>query len=74
MQFETLNTIGLKCPKPILKLAVRAVYMNSGDILELWGDCPTLERDLRIWCERLQKTFLAKEDNGNGAKKFQIQF
>ena len=74
MSFEKLNTTGLKCPMPILKLAVKAVYMRSGEILELWGDCPTLERDLRSWCERLEKTFLAVEENGSGIKRFQIQF
>jgi hypothetical protein len=59
---------------PSLKLADKAILMKSGDILERWGDCPTLERDLRIGRERLEKPFLAVNDNGGGAKQIQIQF
>ena len=57
MPQEVLNTMGMRCPMPILKLAVRAAYMNTGDVLEIKGDCPTLERDIRVWCERLGNIF-----------------
>ncbi len=36
-----LDTLGLKCPQPVLKIAVKAVNMKSGDILEVLGDCLT---------------------------------
>jgi len=74
MAVVVLNTIGLKCPQPVLKIAVKSPDMKRGDILEVRGDCPSFERDIRIWCERLEKTFLAINDNGNGVKKIQIQF
>ena len=48
MAVEILDTIGLKCPQPILKIAVKAADMNLGDILEIIGDCPTFERDVRV--------------------------
>ena len=38
MSNEILNTLGLNCPKPILKIAVKAPDMNPGDILEVLGD------------------------------------
>ena len=69
-----LDTLGFKCPQPVLKIAVMASNMRPGDILEVLGDCPTFERDIRKWCERLGKTLLAVNSNGNGAKKIQIQF
>ena len=74
MAVVVLNTIGLRCPQPVLKVAVKVPDMKPGDILEVLGDCPSFERDMRIWCERLEKTFLAVNDNANGAKKIQIQF
>jgi tRNA 2-thiouridine synthesizing protein A len=69
-----LNTLGFRCPEPILKVAVKAAYMKPGDILEVHGDCPTFERDVRIWCERLHKVFLAMNEEEEGGKKIQIQF
>ena len=68
-----LDTIGLKCPQPVLKIAVKAANMKPGDILEVLGDCPTFERDVRVYCERLNKVFLSVNQNGKG-KKIQIQF
>ena len=71
---EVLDTLGLKCPQPVLKLAVKAPDMLPGDILEIIGDCPTFERDVRKWCQRLNKVLLAVMDDGGNRKRIQIQF
>ena len=71
MSVSVLDTFGLKCPQPVLKLAVLAPDMQMGDVLE---DCPTFEKDLRIWCERLGKVFLSVKDEGKDRKRIQIQF
>jgi len=71
---EILDMVGMKCPQPVLKIAVRAPDMNPGDILEVIGDCPTFERDVRVWCQRLKKTFLSIQDEGNDRKRIQILF
>jgi tRNA 2-thiouridine synthesizing protein A len=42
--------------------------------LEVLGDCPTFEKDLRIWCERLKKVLLSIKDEGGNAQRIQIQF
>ncbi len=68
MAVEVLDTLGMKCPQPILKIAVRAPDMKPGDILEILGDCPTFEKDVRIWCERLGKVFLSVKDEGGDKK------
>jgi tRNA 2-thiouridine synthesizing protein A len=74
MAVEILDMVGMKCPQPVLKIAVKAPDMNPGDILEVIGDCPTFERDVRVWCQRLQKTFLSIQEEGNGKKRIQVQF
>jgi len=71
---EVLDTLGQRCPQPVLKIAVRAPDMKPGDILEVLGNCPTFEKDLRIWCERLGKVFLSVKDEGGNKKRIQIQF
>jgi tRNA 2-thiouridine synthesizing protein A len=74
METELLDTLGLKCPQPVLKIAVKATKMKPGHILEVWGDCPTFEKDVRAWCERLGKTLLAVSEDGANKKAIQIQF
>ena len=74
MAVDLLDTIGLKCPQPVLKLAVKAPDMKQGDILEVIGDCPTFERDVRVWCERLSKVLLSIKDEGGYKKRIQIKF
>jgi len=73
MAVEVLDTIGLKCPQPVLKMAVKVPEMNPGDILEILGDCPTFEKDVRRWCERLGKLVLYVKDEGGDKKRIQIQ-
>jgi len=74
MNVEILDTTGQKCPQPVLKLAVRAPNMQRGDLLEVLGDCPTFEKDIRTWCKRLGKVLLFVQDEGGEKKRIQIQF
>ena len=69
MKTEVLDTNGLKCPEPILQIAVKVPEMKPGDILEVLGDCPTFEKDVRIWCERLGKVFLSIKDEEVAAER-----
>jgi len=74
MAVEVLDTLGMKCPQPVLKIAVKAPNMRHGDILEILGNCPTFEKDIRIWCDRLGKVLLSVKDEEHDAKRIQIQF
>ena len=74
MAVEVLDTLGMKCPQPVLKIAVKSPDMKPGDILEILGDFPTFEKDVRTWCKRLRKVVLSVKDNGDDKKTIQIQF
>jgi TusA-related sulfurtransferase len=73
MAVEVLDTLGLKCPHPVLKIAAKSPDMKPGDILEVLGDCPTLEEDVRSWCKRVGNVLLSVKDEGNYQKRIQIQ-
>jgi tRNA 2-thiouridine synthesizing protein A len=73
MAVQVLDTLGMKCPQPVLKIAVAAPNMGDGDILEVLGDCPTFEKDVRTWCERLGKVFLSVKEEAE-SRRIQIQF
>jgi len=74
MATVVVDTTGLKCPQPVLKIAAKSPDMQIGDILEVVGDCPTFEKDIRAWCQRLKKTLLFIRDEGGTKMRCQIQF
>ena len=59
-----LDLKGLKCPQPILKLHTKVVTLAKGTILKVVADCPTFERDLKIWAAKTGKTVLECVKNG----------
>lgn len=74
MTHKCLDATGLKCPQPILKIAVISPDMKAGEILEVVGDCPTFEKDVRAWCLRLGKTLLSVRQEQGYRKTIQIRF
>ncbi len=59
METIRVMTLGMRCPQPVLMAAHHARGKPAGAVLEVVGDCPTLEKDLRAWAEREKKTVLA---------------
>lgn len=74
MATHTLDASGLRCPQPILKVAVVSADLVPGDILDVVADCPTFEADIRTWCTRLGKTLLSVREEGGYRKKARILF
>lgn len=54
-----MDCCGMRCPQPVLRLAVETAEAPAGSVLEIVGDCPTFEKDVRVFCERRNKTLLA---------------
>jgi tRNA 2-thiouridine synthesizing protein A len=59
MKTVRIETKGMRCPQPVLMLAHRSREVERGALLEIAGDCPTFEADVRTWCARQGKTILA---------------
>lgn len=74
MGLKHLDATGLKCPQPIIRITVISPDMAPGDILEVIGDCPTFEKDVRAWCGRLRKTLLFVAEEEGYRKRLQIRF
>ena len=73
MTTHTLDAKGLRCPQPILKMTIMLPEISPGDILEVSADCESFEEDVRKWCERMRKTLLAINKDGD-AITASIQF
>ena len=59
METIRVATLGMRCPQPVLILAHHARGKPAGTLVEVTGDCPTFEKDVRAWAERERKTVLA---------------
>ncbi len=59
-----MDCIGMRCPQPVLRLAAETIDTPVGTFIEIVGDCPTFEKDVRVFCERRKKTLLAVERDG----------
>ena len=54
-----MDRVGMRCPQPVLRLAVESAETPPGTIVEIVGDCPTFEKDVRTFCERRRRTILS---------------
>ena len=60
-----MDCSGMRCPQPVLRLAVETAEAPPGTIVEIVGDCPTFETDVRVFCERRNKTLLEIRRDGS---------
>lgn len=54
-----IDAVGLRCPLPVLALGNATTGVSDGTIVEIRGDCPTFEEDVRRFCTRRGKAVLA---------------
>ena len=59
---ETLDCLGMRCPRPIVELAKRMRKMQPGQILELLANDPVAKKDVPGWCQDTGNEFLGRED------------
>ena len=69
-----MDLTGLKCPQPILKVAVKAKEIPEGEMVEIIADCPSFPKDIEAWCQKTGRTLLFCMDEGDGRYRAQIQF
>lgn len=60
-----LDTIGLLCPMPIIKVAKKMKKLKKGSILEVWSDDPVIQVDLPAWCQSTGNQFIDKIKAGS---------
>ena len=70
---EVLDCRGLKCPQPVLKVAILSNKLAPGTTLEVHGDCPTFAADIQKWCADKGKVMVSCVDRG-GYQVATIQF
>ena len=58
---QTLDTLGLRCPEPVMLTRKTIRNMAEGEILLIVADDPTTTRDIPSFCEFMDHQLLNSE-------------
>ena len=58
---QTLDTIGLRCPEPVMLIRKHIRHLQEGDILLMLADDPATTRDIPSFCQFMDHTLLHSE-------------
>lgn len=68
----TLDVLGLICPLPAVKTALKLEKMKAGEVLEVLTSDEVSKTDLPTWCKQTGNEFLGLIEE-NGAFKIYIK-
>lgn len=58
---NTLDTLGLRCPEPVMLIRKTVRNMENGEILLVIADDPATTRDIPSFCEFMEHQLLDKQ-------------
>lgn len=58
-----LDTLGLRCPEPVMMVRVKLRKMALGETVEVVADDPATTRDIPSFCHFMQHTLVEKQDD-----------
>ena len=57
----TLDTLGLRCPEPVMMIRKTVRKMQVGELLEVIADDPATTRDIPSFCRFMHHELLASD-------------
>ena len=67
---HTLDCVGLYCPMPIVKTALKFKELKAGEVLEVVADDKGIKKDMPAWAQRTGNEFLGTEESGGEIKVY----
>jgi len=67
---DTLDTVGLYCPVPIIKTAERIKRLPPGAVLEVLSDDRVILVDMPAWCRSMRHRYLGHRRDGGEYRLF----
>ena len=62
-KIQELNTLGLRCPEPVMMVRKTVRKMQEGDFLTVIADDPATTRDIPSFCRFMEHTLIEVEIN-----------
>ncbi|MDH3000499.1 tRNA 2-thiouridine(34) synthase TusA [Chelonobacter oris] len=60
---QTLDTLGLRCPEPVMLVRKAIRRMQDGEVVLVLADDPATTRDIPSFCQFMDHTLLHSEAN-----------
>lgn len=57
-KIQQLNTLGLRCPEPVMMLRKTVRKMRKGELLAVIADDPATTRDIPSFCRFMEHTLI----------------
>lgn len=61
-----IDTLGLACPIPVIRLAKAVQAASPGAVFEVLSDDEGSKVDIPVWCRMKHQEFLGREDRERG--------
>ena len=61
---QTLDTLGLRCPEPVMLVCKIIRHMQDGEVVLVLADDPATTRDIPSFCQFMDHTLLQSETDG----------
>lgn len=58
---QILDTMGLRCPEPVMLVRKNIRHLNEGEVLLIIADDPATTRDIPSFCQFMDHTLLQSE-------------
>ncbi len=69
----TVDTLGARCPLPVIELARAMATVEVGDVVCLLSDCTSAAVDLRSWATVTGQSLLGSRSHADGGHKYYIR-
>ncbi len=66
-----LDTLGRKCPAPIIELARHLRDVEAGEVIAVLSDDAAAALDVPVWCEMRGQEYLGREDTAYFVRRVQ---
>jgi cysteine desulfurase len=68
-----IDTLGLACPIPVIRLAEAIDTADPGTFFEVLSDDEGAKVDIPVWCRMKHHEFLGREDRVGGGWAFRVR-
>ena len=62
-KMQELDTLGLRCPEPVMMLRKTVRKMQEGELLTVLADDPATTRDIPSFCRFMEHTLIEADTN-----------
>jgi len=73
MAVKILDTTGLLCPLPVLKLRKHLKSMNIGDVVAVLADDPAATIDIPHFCNETGHALITRKSTGSCVTEYQVR-